>query len=170
MSVSGVSEVAEGRAEWDGVAKIPAAVPARYADPVAWLVARAVGDALATAPAAVAAEPDEVGLILLSAHCTSGTMTAVAAATAEGRLSPMRFAAASPGTAGSISCIVHGFRGPTLTLATTPANGGEAARVVAGGWLTSGAARYVVLSGHEVDDAGRHRVRSVILGPGDVAR
>jgi 3-oxoacyl-(acyl-carrier-protein) synthase len=159
-----------GRAEWDGTSKIPAAVSARYADPVAWLVARAVGDALAAAPAEVLAEPDEIGLILLSAHCTSGTMAEVARGVTAGRLSPMRFAAASPGTAGSISCIVHGLRGPTLTLATTPETGEEAARVVARGWLTDGAARHVVLSGHLVDATGRHSVHSVILGPGDVAR
>ncbi|WP_328603287.1 hypothetical protein OG943_24720 [Amycolatopsis sp. NBC_00345] len=156
--------VAEGNVDWNGVDSIRAAVPARFADPVAWLVARSVGAALAAAPAEATANPDEVGVILVSAHCTSGTLAAVAEATKSGRLSPMRFAAASPGTAGSISCIVHGFRGPSLTLATAPAIGLAAAQVVARGWLTAGAARYVVLSSHTVDEDGRHAVHSTIFG------
>ncbi|WP_430788868.1 beta-ketoacyl synthase N-terminal-like domain-containing protein [Actinoplanes sp. G11-F43] len=159
-----------GTATWDGAGRIPAAVPARYADPVAWLVADAVGAALRDGAGEALTEPDEVGHILVSAHCTRDTILAVAAAVADGRLSPMRFAAASPGTAGSISCIVHGFRGPTLTFATTPRTGGEAARAVAHGWLASGAARHVVLTGHTVDGTGRHTVHSEILGPADVAR
>jgi 3-oxoacyl-(acyl-carrier-protein) synthase len=168
--MTGLHIVAAGGAGWDGTGRIAAAVPARYADPVAWLVARAVGDALAAAPAEVAGDADEVGLILLSAHCTRDTIAVVAGAAAQGRLSPMRFAAASPGTAGSISCIVHGFRGPTLALATAPADGEEAARLIARGWLTSGSARYVVVSGHEVDPSGRHTVRSTILEAANVAR
>ncbi|WP_162795002.1 coronafacic acid synthetase [Nonomuraea lactucae] len=163
MNFTGLATVARGEAYRPELTTVRGSIPNLYADPVAWLVADAVRDALTACPGDVAAARDDVGTILVSAHCTRHTMRAVAGSAAGGRVSPLRFAGASPGTAGSLACIVHGFRGPALTLSTGARDGLPTARVLARSWLRSGAAAYVIVSVHGVDAQGGHRVRSVVL-------
>lgn len=139
-------------------------IPSMYVDPVAWLVLEAVDEALVACADTVRQSPDDVAVILVSTHATRDTMAEIAAATPSGRLSPLRFAGASPGGAASLACVVHGFRGPSLLLTTELPHGWPAALTIARSWLRTGAARYVVLSAHTTDAQHGHRVRSVVLG------
>ncbi|MBP2330540.1 hypothetical protein JOF56_010925 [Kibdelosporangium banguiense] len=147
------------RAEPDGRRRIPS----MYVDPVSWLVLEAVDEALADCPDTVRQSPDEVAVMLVSTHATLHTMTEIAKAIPSGRLSPLRFAGASPGGAASLTCLVHKFRGPSLMMTTTPDEGWPAALTMARFWLRTGAATSVVLSAHTASDHG-HRVRTVVLG------
>ncbi|ONI86952.1 hypothetical protein ALI144C_09880 [Actinosynnema sp. ALI-1.44] len=143
----------EGHADGVGTER---RIPSMYVDPVAWLVLAAIDAALAECPDSVQKSPDDVAVILISTHATRDTMAEIAG----GRLSPLRFAGASPGGAASLACRVHGFRGPSLLLTTGPQVGRQTALTVAQSWLRTGAAAHVVLSAHTTDP---HHVHSVVL-------
>jgi hypothetical protein len=159
------------RATDAGVA-VRSRLPSLYADPLAWLICDGVGaaarDAAETSGADLTDSPDEVALVLVSAYCTDHSIRTVAEGARRGRVSPLRFAGTNPGSAGSLGAIVHGFRGPTLTLCSPAARTAPAARTVADAWLDTAAAAYVVLAVHErtgASDGGRDAVRTVVLGP-----
>jgi hypothetical protein len=156
-----------------------------YADPVAWLmdaaITRAVDAAGDRRPPA-----DHTGVVVVSAHATLGTMRSVARAASRGRVSPLEFAGANPGSLVSIACISRGLRGPTLLLTMEPDDGLAVASTVAAGWLRAGRAAAVVVGTHAArpapddppgdatDDDGpryRHVARCALLtagtGPAD---
>ncbi|MER5648742.1 hypothetical protein [Streptosporangium sp. NPDC002524] len=162
----GVVVVARGEAARAELGPVRSRIPSLYADPLSWLVVDAVDDALSTCAEDLDAVRDEVAVILVSALCTLQTMEAVARSARSGRVSPLRFAGASPGGAGSLACVVRGFKGPSLTLATGPGRGVPVARTLARSWLRSGAAEYVVVSVHHAEGDGRHRVRTTVVGAG----
>lgn len=137
-----------------------------YADPVSWLVAEAVECAVGRSSADLHAVADDVATITISDFCTAVTMRQIAAGVPAGRLSPLRFSAATPGVVGSLPAMTFGFMGPSVTLSMHPDQGLPVAITVAGSWLATGLAAFAVLSGHEVDATGGHAVSSVIItGP-----
>nr|WP_052479233.1 hypothetical protein [Kibdelosporangium sp. MJ126-NF4]CEL23086.1 hypothetical protein [Kibdelosporangium sp. MJ126-NF4]CTQ90223.1 hypothetical protein [Kibdelosporangium sp. MJ126-NF4] len=138
-------------------------IPSMYADPVAWLVLEAIDQALADCMDTVRQAADDVAVILVSTHATVDTMADVARATETGRLSPLRFAGASPGGAASLACIVHSLRGPSLLLTTEPGTGWPTALTVARCWLRTAAASQVLLSAHTADAQQGHQVRTALL-------
>ncbi|WP_165956521.1 beta-ketoacyl synthase N-terminal-like domain-containing protein [Kribbella antibiotica] len=131
-------------------------IPSMYVDPVAWLVLESIEQAISHPL------PDDVGVLVISTYATLATMTELSGTAASGRVSPLRFAGASPGGAASLACLVHGFRGPSLLLTSDPARSRPVALTVAQSWLSSGAASCVVLSVHTVDSG--HAVHTVVLG------
>ncbi|PZG46584.1 coronafacic acid synthetase [Spongiactinospora gelatinilytica] len=160
----GVVVLATGEATRAELRPVRSRIPSLYADPLAWLVLDAVEDALSTCSDELYEARDEVAVILISPFCTLQTMEAVARSAPGGRVSPLRFAGASPGGGGSLTCVARGFRGPSLTLATRPGNGLPVARTLARSWLRSGQAAYAVVSAHEAMAEGGHRVRTAVLG------
>ncbi|CAM5276674.1 coronafacic acid synthetase [Streptomyces pilosus] len=160
-----VAVVGHGDAYREELTAVRSRVPSLYADPLAWLVADAVEPALAECAADVRAAREDVAVILVSAHCTLHTMDAVARSLPAPRVSPLRFAGANPGSAGSLLCLLHGFRGSSLTFSMTPEDGLPAARTVARSWLRSGSASYVVLCAHQRHGEKGHSVRCAVLAP-----
>jgi hypothetical protein len=133
-----------------------------YADPVAWLVVDAVEDVLAHA-AEVRTAGVDVGVLSVSSVATKHTMRQLAAGSGRGHVSPMRFAGASAGSIAGLSCIVFGFKGPSLVLSMSPGDGRPVAEIVARSWLAAGSCRYVILNEHETTTSGAHSVRSTIV-------
>ncbi|WP_327022960.1 hypothetical protein [Micromonospora sp. NBC_01739] len=134
-----------------------------YADPVAWLVADAVGTALEAAGLPGPTAGTEVGMVAVSEHATGHTMREVADAVRErGRVSPLRFAGAAPGSVAGLACIVHGLRGPSLLLSMAPDAARPAVAVLAGAWLGASCTRLVVAE-HRRHPSGVHRVNTVVL-------
>lgn len=137
-----------------------------YADPVSWLVAEAVERAVGRSPQDLRAIADDVATITISDFCTTATMRQIAAGVRSGRLSPLRFSAATPGAVGSLPAMSFGFKGPSVTLSMRPEKGLPVAVTVAGSWLATGLAAFAVLASHDVDATGGHAVTSVIItGP-----
>ena len=132
-----------------------------YADPVAWLVVDAVHAAL-DAAGPVGPAP-AAGVLSVSDWGTRHTMRLIGAAAVSGRVSPLRFAGASPGSIAGLACIVHRFTGPSLMLSMPPAEGREPAGLLAAAWLMAGACTHVIVNEHEVHDDGLHTVRTVLL-------
>jgi len=137
--------------------------PSFFADPVAWLVTAAVEQALGRCREDVLTVSDNIGVLVVSEVCTLETMRSIARAATRGRISPLRFAGANPGSLASVACIRWGFRGPTLTLSMSHAAGVEPAVIVAGSWLHSGQAGYVVLGSHYLHNGKLHIARCVII-------
>ncbi|GAA2696159.1 MULTISPECIES: beta-ketoacyl synthase N-terminal-like domain-containing protein [Actinosynnema] len=164
LSATGLRVVGAGSAHREALGPERGTLPSVYADPVAWLVAESVRNALADSAEPVERDPAQVAVLLVSARCTLWTMTELATkAVPRGRVSPLKFAGASPGGAGTLVCLLHGFRGPTMTLSTSPADGLPAARTVARAWLRSGAADYALVTAHDADEAGRQHARTSVL-------
>ncbi|MFD6565081.1 hypothetical protein [Micromonospora profundi] len=134
-----------------------------YADPVAWLVADAVGTALDAAGVQGPTAGTDVGMVAVSEHATGHTMREVAHAVRErGRVSPLRFAGAAPGSVAGLACIVHGLRGPSLLLSMSPGAARPAVAVLAGAWLGASCTQ-VVVAEHRRHPSGLHRVNTVVL-------
>ncbi|QLI99755.1 hypothetical protein HZZ00_01330 [Streptomyces sp. NEAU-sy36] len=139
-----------------------------FADPLAWLMAEAAEAAARdcrtglTEIGDLSEIGDLVGMIAISEVCTLDTMRLIARATPRGRLSPLKFAGANPGSLAGLACIRQGFRGPTLTLSMPPAAALRAALDVAAGWFGRGSARFVLLGTHR-QDGDTHAVRCAVL-------
>lgn len=134
-----------------------------YADPVAWLVADAVGTALAAAGSSEPTAGTDVGVVAVSEHATAHTMREVATSVqGRGRVSPLRFAGAAPGSVAGLACIVHGLRGPSLLLSMSPGAARPAVAVLARDWL-GGLCTRVVVAEHRTRPSGGHRVHTVVL-------
>jgi hypothetical protein len=125
------------------------------------MVNAAVSGALAGADD-VLSEPDEVAVVVVSDRCSAATMATIATGAAQGVVSPLRFAGSSPGVLAGLPCIRWKLRGPSITLTMPPADGLAVATVLAGAWLRTGQARYVVLATYTVED-GRHVARCTVM-------
>lgn len=137
----------------------------RYADPAAWITAAAVGNAISCLRDELRASPHDVGIIVVSDRGPNHTMSEVNAATEKGFSSPLRYAAASPGTLVGVACIAFGFRGPTLNLTMRPEDGVPVALQLCESWLFRGAARYMVLATFSAAGQPTGISRAVLLAP-----
>ncbi|GAA2225101.1 hypothetical protein GCM10010232_07730 [Streptomyces amakusaensis] len=148
----------------------PAGGPVRrtvssYADPVALLVSDTVAEALALVPETGTDTDTDVctGVLTVSETGTLHTMRTLAAGLGRGRISPLRFAGAGPGSLAGLACIVHGLRGPSLVLTMPPTAAEPLLVPLVHGWLTTGGCRQVVVNEHLTDAAGTHFVRSRVV-------
>ncbi|GGQ65139.1 beta-ketoacyl synthase N-terminal-like domain-containing protein [Couchioplanes azureus] len=136
--------------------------PSFYADPAAWLAVEAVAAALGEAGAAVAQAGEDVGVLAISATATTRTMRAIRRTAAAGRVSPLRFAGANPGSLAGLVCIEYGFRGPSLTLSMPPEQAWPVP-VIRQDWL-DGPCRYVVTVTHRGGPEGPEVAEAVVHG------
>ena len=118
----------------------------RYADVSAWITAVAIARAISSFRDRLAGCLHQVGLVIVSDQGPTVTMAEVNDATAKGFSSPLRYAAASPGSLVGVACISFGFRGPTLNFTMCPANGVPIALQMCDNMLSRGVALYMVLA------------------------
>ena len=133
-----------------------------YADPLSWLVFSAVQQALDGCREELLTARESVGHIVVSDHCTLHTMLEIAAAIPSGRVSPLRFSGANPGSVCSLPSQLLGFSGPSLTLSMPPEKGLPSAVTITRRWLRQGSAVHVLITSHRADAPG-HRVTSTIF-------
>src|SRR5438309_10785450 len=85
--------------------------PSFYATPVAWAAANftqaLIGDEGAIAP-------HHTGMIVVSDECSLSTIRDLSRTAAQGTISPLRFAGASPSIVAGLTALEQGIRGPTL--------------------------------------------------------
>ncbi|MEV6176192.1 hypothetical protein ACIHAR_04245 [Streptomyces sp. NPDC052016] len=157
----------------DDPAAVRRRIPGVYADPVAWLMAEAVAAALEDCGDAAPGRPEEVGVIGVSEHATRHTLRALADAVPRGRLSPMRFAGAGPGSLVGVICSAFGFHGPVSMLPMPLGAAVTPVRALCGDWLLGdppGAAHVLVVT-HTTTDEGKHRAQSLVVsGPAPTRR
>jgi 3-oxoacyl-[acyl-carrier-protein] synthase II len=127
-----------------------------FADPAAWFVAGAVESLLASMPSV---SRHRIASILIDSFGPRNTLTDLRLGRVKGRISPMRFAAATPSAILAVSCIAFGLRGPALTLAGRVPELIGAAVIAAFAWLGDGVADAVIL----VSRSSETTVRGIAL-------
>jgi hypothetical protein len=158
--------LAKGSATAPTLSAVRGSKRSMFADPAAWLVVAAVEDAIATLRDELTEAAPDVGVICVSQECTLHTITAIGRDVPNGRVSPMRFAGANPGTMSSLPCIAFGFGGPTLVFAMEPDVAAPAVATVARSWLRAEIAKYVLLCSHTAGPKG-HVARCDVMGTGE---
>lgn len=133
-----------------------------YADPLSWLVFEAVERAVADYGEELLSEREDVGHIVISDHCTTHTMGSIGAEIPRGRISPLRFSGANPGSICSLPSQFLGFSGPSMTLSMPPEKGSPTAVTIARSWLRQRSVAHVFVTTHSTR-ASHHRVTSTIL-------
>lgn len=135
----------------------------RYADEAAWTTATAVARAIDPVREIVAAARDSVAVLAVGDHGPQETMQALEKAARAGFSSPLRFPAGNPGSLVGVTCILFGFRGPTLNFTLPPQEGVPVGLEVAAQWLRRRVVEYVVLSTCGIDANTRPVTRSLLL-------
>ncbi|WP_105967719.1 beta-ketoacyl synthase N-terminal-like domain-containing protein [Streptomyces geranii] len=160
----GMKAVGEGVAVAPDLSAAPRRRASLYADPLSWLVLDAVEQALGASDFTPedASAKEAVGHIAISDQCTLHTMRQLAEAIPAGRISPLRFSGANPGSICTLPSQFLGFSGPTMTLSMPPEKGLPPALAVARAWLRQGCATHVIVTAHRADASG-HRVTSTVL-------
>jgi hypothetical protein len=136
----------------------------RYADPSAWIIAVAVARATAGAATWLGPDRDDVGMVMVSDQGPRDTMAQVEEAARAGFSSPLRYAAAVPGSLVGVSCIAFRFRGPTLNLTMPPHLAIPTMLLIARGWLTRGIARAIVLATFTAGPGAAGTARAILVG------
>lgn len=163
LDTSGLAIVGQGIVTTPDLSGLqPSQMVSVYADPVSWLVLEAVERAMGEGHEDLLAAREAVGHIAVSDHCTTHTMRGIAAAIPAGRISPLRFSGANPGSICSLPSQLLGFSGPSMTLSMPPEKGLPTAVAVARVWLRQRSAAYVLVTSHSAG-ASRHRITSTIL-------
>lgn len=138
--------IATGTADAARLEEVGQRVASLYADPLAWVAVDAVQAALDRIPLALGSE---VGVIAVSSVGTRRTMRQIAGSVARtGRVSPLRFAGANPGSLAGLPCIQFGFRGPSLLLTMAPGAAAPYVSALAQSWLDSHMCQYVAVIEH----------------------
>ncbi|MGA4847528.1 hypothetical protein ACOBQB_15150 [Streptomyces sp. G5(2025)] len=161
----GAVVVGESDVRLDDPSAAPRRIPGTYADPVAWMMADAVAAALEGCGADAPTDRSEVAVIGISEYATRRTLQTVAAGVPAGRMSPMRFAAAGPGSLVGLVCAVFGFQGPTLMLPMPVTEATEVAKAMIADWLTDDfvSAAHAVVVTYDIAEDGRHRARCSVI-------
>jgi hypothetical protein len=135
----------------------------RYADPAAWTTAAAVARAVKPVETILTAARDSVAVLVVSDDGPQEAMQALDDAARTGFSSPLRFPAANPGSLVGVSCILLGFRGPTLNLTMSPSEGSAVGLMLASQWLRRRVVDFVLLSTCQRCSDTRPRAHSLLL-------
>jgi len=145
----------------------------RFADAAAWIVASATAHAVKDCKE-LGDLRDAIGIVTVSSEGPQGAMAEVEEGGKEGFSSPLRYAASSPGSLAGVSCIAFGFRGPTLNVTMPLPEGIPVAAFMCSVWLSSQAAKMMVLATLKKTASGEKLGRALLLsperngGPGDL--
>jgi hypothetical protein len=97
--------------------------PSFYATPVAWAVANFTQLLIGDEGGIV---PHQTGMIVVSDECSLSTIRELSRTAAQGNISPLRFAGASPSIVAGLSALEQGIRGPTVSLTMPPEHAADA--------------------------------------------
>jgi hypothetical protein len=137
----------------------------RYADPAAWVTATAIARALDPLRDVVAADHDQISVVVTSDCGPIETMATVAEAARAGFASPLRYPAANPWSLAGVACILFGLRGFTLTLTMPPATGVPIGLLMAGRWLHHHAVPLAIVASCSLLETNRYMARCLALVP-----
>jgi hypothetical protein len=133
--------------------------PSFYAAPVAWAAA-AFTQALIGEEGGIASL--HTGLIVVSDECSLGTIRELSRAAADGTISPLRFAGASPSIVAGLPALEQGIRGPTLALTMPPAHASDAILALIEYWMRYNGVVSVIAIAHYTRGEGGHLFKGLI--------
>jgi len=133
--------------------------PSFYATPIAWAVAEFT-QLLIRDEGGI--EPHQTGMIVVSDECSLSTIRDLSRTAAQGTISPLRFAGASPSILAGLPALQQGIRGPTLTLTMPPEHASGAIVALIRYWIRYGNAVSVIAIAHHKQDEHRHLFKGLI--------
>jgi hypothetical protein len=133
--------------------------PSFYATPVAWATANFV-QSLIEDEGGIA--PHHTGMIVVSDECSLSTIRELSRTAAQGSISPLRFAGASPSIVAGLPALEQGIRGPTLCLTMPPAQASSAIVALINYWIRYNNIVSVIAIAHYKLDESRHLFEGLI--------
>jgi hypothetical protein len=106
--------------------------PSFYATPVAWAVANFTQVLIEDEGGIV---PHHTAMIVVSDECSLSTIREVSRSAAQGTISPLRFAGASPSIVAGLPALQQGIRGPTVCLTMPPGHASSAIVAMINYWI-----------------------------------
>jgi len=106
--------------------------PSFYATPVAWAAANFTQLLIGDEGGIV---PHHTGMIVVSDECSLSTIRDLSRTAAQGTISPLRFAGASPSIVAGLPALQQGIRGPTLSLTMPPDHASSAIVAMIKYWI-----------------------------------
>lgn len=133
--------------------------PSFYAPPIAWAVADFTRLLIEDEGGIV---PHHTGMIVASDECSLSAIRELALTLAQGTISPLRFAGASPSIVAGLPALEHGIRGPTLSLTMPPDHASDAIFATIDYWLRYSNIVAVIAIAHYRQDERRHLFKGLI--------
>src|SRR5260370_11323199 len=109
--------------------------PSFYATPVAWAAANFTQLLIEDEGGIV---PHQTGMIVVSDECSLSTIRDLSRTAAQGTISPLRFAGASPSIVAGLPVLQQGIRGPTLSPTMPPDHASTAVMALINYWIRDG--------------------------------
>jgi hypothetical protein len=133
--------------------------PSFYATPVAWAVANFTQLLLDDEGGIV---PDHTGMIVVSDECSLSTIRDLSRTAAQGTISPLRFAGASPSIVAGLPAFQQGIRGPTVCLTMPPGDASNAIVAMINFWIRNCNIVSVIAIAHYKQGERRHLFKGLI--------
>jgi hypothetical protein len=133
--------------------------PSFYATPVAWAAANFTQLLIGDEGGIV---PHHTGMIVVSDECSLSTIRDLSRTAAQGTISPLRFAGASPSIVAGLPALQQGIRGPTLALTMPPGHASSAIVATINYWIRYSNIVSVIAIAHYKQDEHRHLFKGLI--------
>jgi len=137
--------------------------PSFYATPVAWAAANFTQSLIEDEGGIV---PHHTGMIVVSDECSLSTIQDLSRMAAQGSISPLRFAGASPSIVVGLPALQQGIRGPTLCLTMPPGNASSAIVATISYWIRYCNIVSVIAIAHYKQGESRHLFKGLIARAG----
>ena len=138
--------------------------PSFYATPVAWAAANFTQSLIEDEGGIV---PHHTGMIVVSDECSLSTIRDLSRTAAQGTISPLRFAGASPSIVAGLPALQQGIRGPTLCLTMPPAHASSAIVALINYWIRYCNIVSVIAIAHYKLGERRHLFKGLIARSAD---
>ena len=133
--------------------------PSFYATPVAWAAANFTQLLIDDEGGIV---PHQTGMIVVSDECSLSTIRDLSSTAAQGTISPLRFAGASPSIVAGLPALEQGIRGPTLCLTMPPRHAANAIVALINYWIRYSNIVAVIAIAHCIQGENRHLFKGLI--------
>lgn len=134
--------------------------PSFYATPVAWAAAHFT-QLLIEDEGRI--DPHHTGMIVASDECSLETIRELSRTAAQGTISPLRFAGASPSIVAGLPALQQGIRGPTLCLTMPPDRASSAILAMIEYWIRYNNIVSVIAIAHYRQGEHRHLFKGLIV-------
>lgn len=138
--------------------------PSFYATPVAWAAANFTQSLLEDEGSIV---PHHTGMIVVSDECSLSTIRDLSRTVAQGTISPLRFAGASPSIVAGLPALEQGIRGPTVCLTMPPPHASSAILALINYWIRYNGISSVIAIAHYKQGENRHLFKGLIARSAD---
>src|ERR1041384_4260595 len=105
-------------------------------------------------------------MIVVSDECSLSTIRELARTAAQGNISPLRFAGASPSIVAGLPALEQGIRGPTVCLTMPPAHASSAILALINYWINYSNIVSVIAIAHYKLGESSHQFKGLIAKSG----